>query len=259
MNEKEFSGKTEEEQTFNMDFGQLITKHPIRWEIWAVLVFYTELNINQISKFVKQSRFTVSRHLKAMEADGMLLSREVQPIKRGKYAPKYYKINPLISGPTPQDADKIDEYMEQFFEFYQVPKDIKERLELYKSVLRECRYMILSYGKTLESFNFLFDRFEELLPDSSSSALEENQIQEADIFFKKYIGGINEPFFVGMTFDKEHFRQFREIHKEYWKKLFLLNIDQKMHPDLTGRYYGLMTIVFPNRAVLDLKRRKFTM
>jgi hypothetical protein len=117
--------------------------------------------------------------------------------------------------------------------------------------------MILNYGKTLESFNFLFDYFEEFLLEPSISEIDQSQLKKADLFFKKYIGGINEPFFVGMTFDKEHFKLFKEIHKEYLKKIFLLNIDQLKNPDLTGKYYGLMTIVFPNKAVLELKRAKF--
>lgn len=257
MSDKEKLESSEEEQVFNMDFGKLITKHPLRWEIWTVLRFYRELNINQLSKFVKQSRFTVSRHLKAMETDGMLFSREVQPMKRGKYAPKYYRINPQMSGPTMADIDKIDDYIEEFLAEYQVPLNNNERLKFYKSVIKENKYGILNYGKTLESFNFLFDYFEELLPDSSITEIDQNQMQKADLLFKKYLGGINEPFFVGMTFDKEHFKQFREIHKDYLKKIFLLNIDQLKNPDLTGNYYGLMTIVFPNKAVLELKREKF--
>jgi len=35
------------------------------------------------------------------------------------------------------------------------------------------------------------------------------------------------------------------------------SIDQLKNPDLTGNYYELMTIVFPNKAVLELKREKF--
>jgi hypothetical protein len=117
--------------------------------------------------------------------------------------------------------------------------------------------MILSYSKTLKSFNFLFDYFEEFLPDSSTSEIDQSQLKKADLFFERFIGGINEPFFVGMTFDKEHFKEFREIHKEYLKKIFLLNIDQLKNPDPFGKYYGLMTVVFPNKAVLELKRAKF--
>ena len=143
-----------------MDFGQLIAKHPLRWEIWTVLRFYRELNINQLSKFVKQSRYTVSRHLKSMELEGMLFSREIQPLKRGKYAPKYYRINPRFVGPIPEEISKIDDYMEEFFAEYKVPINEKKRIEFYESILKEIRYANFNYSKTLDSFNFLFDFFD---------------------------------------------------------------------------------------------------
>jgi DNA-binding transcriptional ArsR family regulator len=240
----------------SFDFGQLITKNPIRWEIWSVLRFYPELNINQISQFLKQSRYTISRHLKLMEKDGMLTSREIQPKKRGKYAPKYYKVNLRMSGPGLEDSNNIDEYMDAVFEYWQIPEDPHDKLEFYHDIIRETKTIIINYGKSIEGMHFLFDHLKESIIGITEP--NNNNLKSADNIFKKYLSGNKEPFFLGMTFDKEHFKKFREIHKEYWRQIFLLNIDQLKNPDPEGAYFGLMTIVFPSRAILDLKKELFS-
>ena len=241
---------------FQFDFGQLIAKHPIRWEIWGILQFYNELNINQISQFLKQSRYTVSRHLKLMERDGMLISREVQPEKRGKYAPKYYRVNPRMSAPSLADIDNIDQYMDAFIKPWKPPKDPKSRLKFYRDVVREHKMGIVNYGKSIEGMHLLFD---ELKKNISRINYPNNEsLKSADILFQKYLAGIKEPFFVGLTFDKNHFIKFREIYKEFWQKLFLLNIDQLKNPDPEGNYFSLMTIVFPSKALIELKKELYS-
>ena len=244
------------DKNLSFNFGQLITKHPIRWEIWSVLKYYPELNINQISRFLKQSRYTVSRHLKLMEKDGMVTSREIQPEKRGKYAPKYYKVNPRMSGPGLEDIDDIDEYMEAVFEFWQLPEEPRERLKFYHDIIRETKTVIINYGKSIEGMHFLINHLKESIIGIKEPNNE--NLKNADIFFKKYLSGNREPFFLGMTFDKEHFKKFREIHKEYWKQIFLLHLDQQKNPDPEGTYFGLLTIVFPSKAILDLKKELYS-
>jgi len=249
------SSKTDD-QKFNFNFGQLITKHPIRWEIWEILRFYKELNINQLSQFLKQSRYTVSRHLKLMEKDGMVISREVQPEKRGKYAPKYYRTNPRLSGPGIEDIDDIEEYMEEFFKPWKPPTNPIKRLEFYKDVVREHETAITNYGKSIEGMQFLFDHFKKSLyglikPDDSD-------LKAADDFFHRYLEGNKEPYFIGLTFDEDHFKKLKEIHREYWRQIYSLNIDQLRNPDPKGAYYGLMTVIFPTKSLLKLKKSLFS-
>jgi DNA-binding transcriptional ArsR family regulator len=244
------------DQNFNFNFGQLITKHPIRWEIWKVLRFYIELNINQLSQFLKQSRYTVSRHLKLMEMDGMVISREIQPEKRGKYAPKYYKINPRLSGPVIEDADNIDEYMDEFFKPWEPPLDPMERLKFYQNLIREHETGITNYGKSIEGMQFLFDHFKKTI--SGLNQPDHDNLKAADDFFNRYLAGTKEPYFIGLTFDEDHFKRFKEIHKEYWRQIYLLNIDQLRSPDPKGAYYGLMTVVFPTKSLLKLKKSLFS-
>ena len=244
------------DQKFNFDFGQLITKHPIRWEIWSILRFYKEMNINQIAQFLKQSRYTVSRHLKLMEKDGMVISREIQPEKRGKYAPKYYRINPKLSGPGLEDANFIDQYMEEFFKPWELPEDPSERLKFYQDIIREHEVGITNYAKSIEGMRFLFDQLKEII--SGITHPDPSKLKSADNFFHKYLSGLKEPYFIGLTFDEDHFVKFKEIHKEYWRQVFLLNIDQLKHPDPRGPYYGLMTIVFPSKSLLLLKKELFS-
>ena len=51
------------------DWLLLIDKHELRYEIWAILKLYNELNVTEISHLVKQSKSTVSRVLLGMEKD----------------------------------------------------------------------------------------------------------------------------------------------------------------------------------------------
>ena len=240
------------------DFGRLIAKHPIRWNIWMVLRFYPELNIKQLSEYVKESRYTVSRHLKKMEEDGLVISREVEPEKRGKYAPKYYRANPSMSGPRIEDKDSLEEFMKSFNRALIVPKNPEDRLAYYKALIREYKSTIINYSKTIKSFNLLFKNFEEALPSPDIMPLNESKIKKADEFFKENIGGLNQPYFIGTTFDKSHFKKFQEIYSEFWKKTYLLQIDQQKNPDITGNYYSLMTIIFPNKKLLELKKRMYS-
>lgn len=243
-------------KNFRYDFGQLITKHPIRWEIWSILRYYPELNINQISQFLKQSRYTVSRHLKLMEKDGMVSSREIQPEKRGKYAPKYYRINPSMSGPTLDNIEELEEYMNAFFEPWKLPEQPRDRLIFYQNLIKEYITGIVNYVKSLQNMQFIFDKLKESI--SGITNPDDINLKIADELFKKYLEGIKEPLFLGLTFDQDHFKQFRELYKDYWRKIFLINFDQLKNPDPKGTYFGLMTVIFPTKAILELKKEIFS-
>ena len=77
------------------DWESLISKHKLRYDIWMFLNLYNELNVSQISKWVKQSKSTVSRVLISMESDGLLVSRrgKIKEGGRERIPPKYYRIS----------------------------------------------------------------------------------------------------------------------------------------------------------------------
>ncbi|MHA1377164.1 MAG: winged helix-turn-helix domain-containing protein [Candidatus Helarchaeota archaeon] len=73
------------------DLVEKLVKPKIRLIIFLILYLYSELNVTQISKLIKKNKTTVSRHLKEMEKDGIVVSREIQA--RGKINPKNYRLN----------------------------------------------------------------------------------------------------------------------------------------------------------------------
>lgn len=73
---------------------QLINKHELRSDIWAILDLHKELNITKLTHYVKQGKTTVARHLKLMEEDGLLVSRTATKYVKGRIPPKIYQINP---------------------------------------------------------------------------------------------------------------------------------------------------------------------
>ena len=64
------SSDAESDYVFEEEWDQLIAKHKIRPDIWALLELHNELNVTQITHYVEQGKTTVARHLKLMEKDG---------------------------------------------------------------------------------------------------------------------------------------------------------------------------------------------
>ncbi len=98
----------------NSDRGKkwkiLISKHKLRYEIWQVLNLNYELNVTEIAKGLKQSKSTISRVLKSMESDGLLVSRrgKIKEGGRERIPPKYYSISEKFK----RDKDKEKNFME---------------------------------------------------------------------------------------------------------------------------------------------------
>ena len=77
------------------EWKSLISKHKLRYDIWMVIDLNNKLNVTQISKEVAHSKSTISRVLKGMEIDGLLVSRrgEIKEGGRERIPPKYYRIS----------------------------------------------------------------------------------------------------------------------------------------------------------------------
>ena len=119
------------------DWESLISKHKLRYDIWMFLNLYHELNVSQISKWVKQSKSTVSRVLISMESDGLLVSRRgvIKKGEREKIPPKYYRIS--------ENFQKEEEEKT----FMEMPSDPQELHDFLLSEIRSNRSDI--YNLTL--------------------------------------------------------------------------------------------------------------
>ena len=90
------------------EWKSLISKHKLRYDIWMVIDLNNELNVTQISKVIGHSKSTISRVLKSMEINGLLVSHrgEIKEGGRERIPPKYYRISKKF---------KIDKDAEQTF------------------------------------------------------------------------------------------------------------------------------------------------
>ena len=98
---------------------ELINEHPLRHDIWMVLELYNELNVTEITQYVKRSKSTVSRVLIGMENDELLISRRGKKEKGEKIPPKFFRINPKFQKLEDEwDEENLPEEPEKLQEFY---------------------------------------------------------------------------------------------------------------------------------------------
>jgi DNA-binding transcriptional ArsR family regulator len=231
------------DEDYYKSFGHLIAKDKIRWDIWVVLELFNELNINQISQYLKETRFTVSKHLKEMEKDGMLLSREIQPEKRGKYAPKYYRINPEIRKPVLPTGAEI------------TPKDLDKRLKFYKAIVNEYKFGIKNYIKLIKNLSHLIHFFDEKLKNIDKT--DKKSIKNLDQLYEVSFTGKNMPVFLGIPIDNQRIDRVLKLYDEFWQKLNKLAAEQFEDPYMKGHSFRLLTIKLPMRLIYEIQKRKF--
>ena len=138
------------------DWLDLIDKHELRYEIWAILKLYNELNVTEISHLVKQSRSTVSRVLIGMKKDGLIISRRGEK-KEGegeKIPPKYYRINEELREKFERDISELE-----------IPTDPQKLREFFISEINNYRNAIYNIHKLLDFMDPLLNIFEDQLDD----------------------------------------------------------------------------------------------
>jgi DNA-binding transcriptional ArsR family regulator len=211
---------------------KLIDKHDLRYEIWALLKLYHELNVTQISRLVKQSKSTVSRVLIEMKKDGLILSRRgIKKKGEGeKIPPKYYRINEKYL----MKAEEIP--FEQ-----EIPTDPQELRKFYISEIKNYRNSIYNIHKLLDLLNPLLNIFEDQLDD----------IAKAKRIYDTYLSGKNEPWFNLMYFDHERYEKFLDLRLEYMLKLEKLAREQKLNTDNAFVY---LDASLPLKALFELKK-----
>lgn len=57
------------------DWFNLMEKHELSYELWAILKLYYDLNVTEVSHLGKHSKSTVSRVLMGIEKDRLIISR----------------------------------------------------------------------------------------------------------------------------------------------------------------------------------------
>ncbi len=215
------------------DWESLISKHTSRYDIWMFLNLYHELNVSQISKYIKQSKSTVSRVLKAMESDGLLVSRrgKIKVGERERIPPKYYRISEKYR--KEEETERI---------FMEIPSDPEE---LHDFLLSEIRNYQSAVYNVIRLINYL---------SSSLKHLDNHlgDIEKAKNIYKEFLSGINEPEFNFVFLDKKRFRKFYDLRLEYIFKLKKLILEQELDADTAFVYFDSF---LPLKALLKLYKK----
>jgi predicted transcriptional regulator len=219
---------TKNNDIFNKEWNQLIAKHPLRFDIWALLELHTELNVTQINHFVEQSKSTVARHLKFMEKDGLLISRIKETDVKGRIPPKIYQINP--------------KFKKKELELEEISlKDEPQKLqEFYKKEVINYRKISFNIKKLLEYLEPLLDLFEEQSGDI-------NKVKET---YNEYFSYLDEPVF--LYFDKKRSGKLIDIRTDYVMKLHKLAMEEDLNSEEAFVYFD---ISLPIAALFDLKKK----
>jgi len=209
------------------EWNQLIAKHKLRFDIWAILELHNELNVTQITHYIEHSKSTVARHLKLMEKDGLLISMTGEQTIKGRIPPKIYKINPKFKKKRFKSDEPLTEDPEKLQEFFK--REIKN-------------YRNLSYNITqlLDYLDPLLDLLQEQLGD----------IKKAKNIYDKYLSYIDEPVF--LYFDKKRAQKLMDLRTEYVFKLYKLAMEEELDTDEAFVYFDMS---LPLAALFELKRK----
>jgi len=223
------------------DWGLLISKHPLRMKIWSILKIYGELNVTQISRFVKESKSSVSRIAGEMENDYLIVSTPKKSEIKGRIASKLYKIDYKI----------LHEHLKP----RSVPKDSKKRIGFYRDRINEDRSAIKIVSEAMAQMHPLLDRFEKELDKldaidymDDSDKLDTEIKKKADKLFTKYFQGELEPMYFLKYMTKEGYR----LEKNSWEKLPQEYQDlMKAENEKETMDFAYYTIKMPLKAIYD--------
>jgi predicted transcriptional regulator len=206
----------ESNKIYEKEWDELITKHKIRFDIWALLELHYELNVTQISHYVEQGKTTVARHLKLMERDGLLLRRTPKNVIKGRIPPKIYRINPKFK--------KQDEEEDNF----------------YKGIIKHYRKVGYNISKLLSYLDPLLNLLESKLD-------EPKKVKE---IFDEYLSFIPSP--IVLYLDKGRAEALMDLHAEYVLKLQKLAMEEDLNTEEAFVYFD---ISLPLAALFELKKK----
>jgi len=216
------------------NWESLISKHTARYDIWMFLNLYHELNVSQISNYLKQSKSTVSRILRAMESDGLLESKRGKKKvgERERIPPKYYRI-----------SDRFQKEEEIQKEFMKIPSDPHELHDFLLSEIQTYKSAIYNVIRLVNYLSSSLNHLDDHLED----------IEKAKEIYKEFLSGINEPEFNFVFLDKKRFKQFYDLRLEYILKLKKLIMEQKLDADSAFVYFDSL---IPLIALLKLYKKE---
>jgi len=217
------------------DWESLISKHKLRYDIWMFLNLYNELNVSQISKWVKQSKSTVSRVLISMESDGLLVSRRgvIKKGEREKIPPKYYRISENFQK---EEEEKM---------FMEIPSDPQEVHDFLLSEIRSHRSAMYNLTRLV---NYLSSALNHL-----DDQLISEHIEKAKEIYKEFLSGINEPEFNFVFLDKMRFKKFYDLRLEYILNLKKLIMEQNLDAESVFVYFDSF---LPLKSLLELNKKE---
>jgi len=206
----------ESDYIFEEEWDQLIAKHKIRFDIWALLELHHELNVTQITHYVEQGKTTVARHLKLMKKDGLLLSRTPKTVIKGRIPPKIFRINPKFQ------------------------KEEEEEENFYKRVITHYRKTGYNISKLLSYLDPLLNLLENELGDPES----------AKTIYDDFLSFIPAP--VVFHLDKKRAEALMDLHAEYILKLQNLAMEEDLNTEEAFVYFD---ISLPLAALFELKKK----
>ena len=191
------------------DWGLLVTKHPLRYKIWTILNLFGELNVTQISKYVKESKSTVSRIANEMEDDYLIVSKERESKIKGRIASKVYRI----------DLEVLKNNLKP----RKIPKDARARIQYYRDRIVEDRAAAKMVAEAFSILIPFLDHFEQeidKLDNVKDEDLNEKIQKKVDPLYNKFLQGELEPMYF-----------FKYITKDGYKIQEKLYMDETMNGD----------------------------
>lgn len=215
-----------------------IVKHPLRILIFLLLYMYPSLNVTEISKKLNRSKATVSRHLKAMEEDGILISHEEKTY--GKYSPKIYQLPKstlytIKNSSRPQNDNRSEKIIANISKFF----NPNLRLNIYRNVLELIRtfYLLISNG------------FEIVTPYLEIMERRLNNIDSADDTFIPLLMGVGGSLdFDAIMVSESKLPEIKTIYKNFKEKVYKI-IDSESTE--SPRSILMLNVFLPLNDVLE--------
>jgi len=203
------SGSPHEKLSLNA-FVKSVTKNVLQMQIFLLLYISKEMYATEISKKLNKSKATVSRHLNAMEKEGLLEVRTV-PQKSGPKR-KYYRLvthplNEII--PESYSVENLVDFLNP-----------RERIKMYRK-----------FVEVLKSLHILFSKgFDIVKPLIGSMDDSLSSIATADKEFARYFSCFfpnRMIHFESILLSKERIAEANALYDEYWSKIVALRDKSK--------------------------------
>ncbi|MHA1792082.1 MAG: ArsR/SmtB family transcription factor [Promethearchaeota archaeon] len=196
----------------NTGIMKKIIEHPVRLRIFLSLYLYPELYVTEISKFLKMDKNTISRHLRRMEKDGILKSREVET--RGKINRKYYRLTEEYMFNI-EDYRPLLNFNNPILRIFSLIEDKKS-----KKLRARKKFIIKKFFNLLEALVlFIVKGFELYLPLLNSMESEIEDLEHAESLFGKFFKPPRKIDFYPIIVSEERLSEVNKLLEDFTSKL----------------------------------------